>query len=77
MLLIDILEKISQNIFAYSYVSENSMHFFFRKKIEFLVAAPPLLASASASAKNASFFYVLSKSYSKNIIVYQKLSESH
>ena len=41
MLLMDILEKISQNIFAYSYVSENSMHFFFRKKIEFLVAAPP------------------------------------
>ena len=58
--LTDTLAKI-HNIFAYSYVSEHFRHFFFfilRKNFSGgRVDPPPPLADASA--KNASFFYVL------------------
>ena len=60
MFLTDTLANMSQNIFAYSFISEQSKHFFlFREKnLHFLEAGgvwtPPLLADVST--KNESFF---------------------
>ena len=61
----DSLEKMSQNIFAYSFVSGHSKHLKKNKKIKKLAslaverATPPPFTLAEAFAKNASFFYVL------------------
>ena len=64
--LTDTLGKMSQNIFAYSFVSEHSKHFFYlKKKLAFLsvegVDPPPTprLRLADASAKYTRVFDVL------------------
>ena len=58
----DTLPKISQNIFAYSFVSEHSTIFFYFEKKLFLrpVSLTPSPPLADAYAKNA-FLYVLPK----------------
>ena len=62
--LTDTLAKISQNIYAYSFVSEHSKYFllYLEKNLDFLAAGmgsipPPL---ADASAKNAIFYFLRS-----------------